>query len=300
MSHCVIGAAAEAGQLRFVQTPESYADLVAALHARHGRTPNVRLGCAFHSLRAVDPSAIGTTLDAVRRLDEMAPVHIHVAEQRMEVADCVAWSGRRPVDWLLDNANIDESWCLVHATHMDAREARRVAASRAVVGLCPTTEANLGDGIFPAMDFLSGATPGRFGVGTDSHVTIGVPDELRLLEYGQRLTSQRRAVLASDTERSPGQRLYVDAATGGAQALSISAGCIANGFRADLVVLDPEHAAFWNKHPSQVLDAWIFAGDSRCVRDVMVGGTWRVRAGHHPREDEAARRFRAAQAALVA
>jgi formimidoylglutamate deiminase len=291
------GRAPEPAQARFVEPPDEFAKIVAALAASHGTAHDVRIGVGFHSLRAVEAHAIGITLDAVRRIDETAPVHIHVAEQLKEVADCIAWSGRRPVDWLLDNAPVDARWCLVHATHMESRESRRLAARGAVAGLCPTTEANLGDGIFPAAEYLGAG--GRFGIGSDSHVSLGVIDELRLLEYGQRLAVQRRAVLATESEASPGQRLFVDAAAGGAQALGISAGRIANGFRADFVVLDPGQPAFWNKRPSQALDAWIFAGDVRCVRDVMVGGSWRVRDRRHPREEEAARRFRAAQAALL-
>ncbi|HET9650656.1 MAG TPA: amidohydrolase family protein, partial [Usitatibacter sp.] len=139
----------------------------------------------------------------------------------------------------------------------------------------------------------------RLGIGSDSHVSVSVVDELRLLEYGQRLALRRRAALASDAHASPGERLYVEAAAGGAQALGLSSGRIASGYRADLVALDARHAAFWNKSPRQALDAWIFSGDSHCVRDVMVGGAWRVRDGRHPMQDEAADRFRVAQAALV-
>jgi formimidoylglutamate deiminase len=291
------GRAPEPGQARFIQAPEAFAALLQSLVAAYGAARDTRIGMAFHSLRAVEPHAIGAALDAMKRIDESAPIHIHVAEQLKEVADCIAWSGRRPVDWLLDNTPVDARWCLVHATHMEPRESRRLAQRGAGAGAWPTTEANLGDGIFAAADFLGAG--GRFAIGSDSHVSIGVADELRLLEYGQRLLSQRRAVLASDDEASPGQRLYVDAASGGAQALGIEAGRIEPGRRADLVVLDREQPIFWNKQPAQVLDAWIFAGDARCVRDVMVGGDWRVRERRHPREGEAARRFRDAQAALL-
>lgn len=287
-------------QERFVQSVDEFAALVRSLGARHAMTHGVRLGAAFHSLRAVDPHALRATLGMLDEVDPAAPIHIHVAEQANEVADCIAWSGRRPVEWLLDNAPVDARWCLVHATHADARELRRLAASGATAGLCPTTEANLGDGIFAASDYLAGAAPGRFGIGSDSHVTLSIVEELRLLEYAQRLALRRRAALASEAQPSPGERLYVEAAAGGAQALGISAGRLASGYRADLVVLDPGHPAFWNKTPEQALDAWIFTGDSRCVRDVMVGGAWRVRDRHHPLEEAAADRFRAAQAALVA
>lgn len=290
---------AEVAQDRFVQTADDFGALVRSLHARYATTQGVRVGAAFHSLRAVDPPAVRATLAMLEDLDGAAPIHIHVAEQAKEVADCIAWSGRRPVEWLLDNAAVDRRWCLVHATHADARELVRLAASGAVAGLCPTTEANLGDGIFPASDYLAGPMPGRFGIGSDSHVSVSVVEELRLLEYAQRLALRRRSALASEAHASPGERLYVEAAAGGAQAVGLPAGCIASGCRADLVALDARHPAFWNKAPQQALDAWIFTGDSRCVRDVMVGGVWRVRDGHHAMEDEAADRFRAAQAALL-
>jgi len=166
-----------------------------------------------------------------------------------------------------------------------------------VAGLCPTTEANLGDGLFPAGSYL--AKQGRIGIGTDSHVEVSVAGELRLLEYGQRLALGQRSVLASTTHPSPGENLYVEAAGAGAQALGLEAGRIAPGCRADLVALEAEHPALWNKAPAQVMDAWIFAGDASCVRDVMVAGRWRIRARRHDEERELARRYRAAQAALA-
>jgi formimidoylglutamate deiminase len=288
-----------AGQARFVNDTEGYAGLVAGLHAHYAGSTDVRIGAAFHSLRAVDPAMLDATRAALAGIDAKAPIHIHIAEQQREVQDCIAWSGRRPVAWLLDHAQVDGRWCLVHATHLDEQEVARLAASGAVAGLCPTTEANLGDGIFPADTYLGGASPGRIGIGSDSHMAVSVAEELRLLEYGQRLTRNRRAALATEGQPSPGARIFTEAAEGGAQALGLDAGRIAPGCRADLVVLDPEHPALWNKAPAQALDAWIFAGDSACVRDVMVGGEWRVRDRVHPREAELARRFRAAQAALI-
>ena len=289
-----------ASQARFVHAAEGFVALVAALRERYRATPGVRLGAAFHSLRAVDEKLLRATLEAMQRLDPSMPLHIHIAEQQAEVDACLAWSGARPVAWLLDHAPVDERWCLVHATHLDTGETRRLAASGAVAGLCPTTEANLGDGLFPAADYLNGAAPGRIGIGSDSHVSVSVAEELRLLEYGQRLARNTRATLASEATHSPGERLHAAASEGGAQALGLAAGRIAIGCRADLVMLDPEHPALWNKTPVQAIDAWIFAGDNGCVRDVMVGGEWRVQARRHPREDELARRFRSAQAVLLA
>ncbi|MEO7744035.1 MAG: formimidoylglutamate deiminase [Usitatibacter sp.] len=287
-------------QSRFILSGPEYEELLAQLRAMYGDTRDVRIGAAFHSLRAIDEKLLRSTLDSMQRIDPTAPIHIHIAEQQAEVDACLAWSGARPVTWLLDHAPVDARWCLVHATHLDAAESNRLAASGAVAGLCPTTEANLGDGIFPAAEFLSGSNPGRIGIGSDSHVSVSVAEELRLLEYGQRLTHMSRATLASDTTHSPGERLHFAASNGGAQALGIQAGRIAPGCRADLVVLDPEHPALWNKSPAQVLDAWIFAGDNACVRDVMVGGEWRIQGRWHAREEALARRFRAAQAALLA
>jgi formimidoylglutamate deiminase len=286
-------------QARFVNGTEDYAALVTGLQGRYAKEANVRIGAAFHSLRAVDPSLLKAALAATAGSDATAPIHIHIAEQQREVQECLAWSGQRPVAWLLDHAAVDARWCLVHATHLDEHEVARLAASGAVAGLCPTTEANLGDGIFPADTYLGGANPGRLAIGSDSHVSVSVAGELRLLEYGQRLVRNRRAALATEGQPSPGARLFADAAEGGAQALGMNAGRIASGCRADFVVLDPEHPALWNKSAAQALDAWIFAGDCGCVRDVMVGGEWRVRGRVHPREGELARRFRTAQAALI-
>ena len=288
------------GQARFINTTDDYVALLESLKKSADATHCVRLGAAFHSLRAVDERAMQGVLDALKHIDAAAPIHIHIAEQRREVDDCVAWSGERPVHWLLERFRPDARWCLVHATHLDDAELRALAASGAVAGVCPTTEANLGDGIFRADEFLGAANPGRFGIGSDSHVEVSAAAELRMLEYGQRLALGRRSVLASPSHASPGERLYAQSATGGARALGIDAGRIAIGCRADLVVLDPEHRALWDKTPEQSLDAWIFAGDNGCVRDVMVGGAWRVRERRHAREDHLARRYRAAQTALLA
>jgi formimidoylglutamate deiminase len=294
------GKPASPGQARFIHSLDAYLRLVHALHARFGAEPDTRIGAAFHSLRAVDADSLRAAIPALRSLDATMPLHIHVAEQLQEVEACIAWSGRRPVRWLLDEAALDAHWCLVHATHMVADEVRDLAASGATAGLCPTTEANLGDGLFPAEAYLGGDRPGRFGIGSDSHVEVSVAAELRLLEYGQRLALGRRAVFATAETPSPGLRLYRDAALGGAQALGLAAGQIAPGSRADLVVLDPEAPAFSNKPLETLMDAWVFAGDAACVRDVMVGGRWRIRERHHADEERLARRFREAQAALVA
>ncbi|HXH04749.1 MAG TPA: formimidoylglutamate deiminase [Candidatus Competibacteraceae bacterium] len=288
-------------QRRFLHDADGFAALLETLHGhcRNGR--DRRLGLAFHSLRAVDPALLYQGLAALDRLDASAPVHIHIAEQVKEVEDCLAWSGQRPVAWLLDHAPLDRRWCLVHATHLDGEETRRLAASGAVAGLCLTTEANLGDGLFPADDYLNRQPqPGTFGIGSDSHVEVDALAELRLLEYGQRLALRRRAVLASPEQPSVGRRLYQAAALGGAQAVGFDSGAITVGRRADLVVVDAQHPALWQRHGDRLLDTLVFCADRRAIRDVMVGGEWRVREGRHPREETIAARFRAVQAELAA
>jgi formimidoylglutamate deiminase len=288
---------ATAAQSRFLHDAQSYAGLLEAIRKRHAASGGVRIGIAFHSLRAVDPAMIEALLAHRAGIDRAMPVHIHIAEQEKEVQDCLAWSGARPVQWLLDHAPVDGGWCLVHATHLSPDESRALAASSAVAGLCPTTEANLGDGLFPAAPFLDAG--GRFGIGSDSHVDVAVREELRLLEYGQRLVHRRRSVLAHGDVQETGRRLYAAAARGGAQALGIDAGHIAAGARADLVVLDRSLPMLANAGDSKLLDAWIFAGDARAVRDVMVGGRWRVRERHHAREEELAQAFVRAQRELL-
>ncbi len=289
---------AQPSQSRFLNSVDEHMRLIEALRDTVRTHREMRVGLAFHSLRAVDPAMMGEALRAMDGIDDMAPIHIHVAEQEKEVADCIAWSGERPVAWLLDHMPVDGHWCLVHATHLEAAEVKRLAQSGAVAGLCPTTEANLGDGVFPAASFLGAR--GRFGVGTDSHIGVDVAGELRLLEYGQRLFTRRRSVLATAERPSPGLRLFEDAAVGGAQALARRSGKIETGMRADLVVLGADHGAMCNRTAAQALDSWVFAGDATCVRDVMVGGAWRVRERRHADEESLAERFRAAQAKLAA
>lgn len=286
------------GQDRFLNSMDAFLRLVEALHSTYSSLPSLRLGVAFHSLRAVDGAMIGSVCEALARISPAAPIHVHVAEQVQEVEECLQWSGKRPVEWLLDNAPIDDRWCLVHATHLGEAEAARLSATRAVVGLCPTTEANLGDGIFPAASFLESG--GRFGIGSDSHVSVSVAEELRTLEYGQRLVTHQRAVLANRGQPSPGSRAFAAACESGAQASGIASGRLAVGCRADLVVLDAEHPALWNKQPEQVLDAWIFAGDSACVRDVAIAGEWCIRERRHKLDEELAAAYRRAQEQLLA
>ncbi len=283
-------------QRRFINDLQDYLQILDELVRQAGSQPNLRLGAAIHSLRAVSPSLLAALCDAVAQRDPAAPIHIHVAEQRKEVDACRAWCGTRPVAWLLDHALVDERWCLVHATHMAEDETRRLAATGAVAGLCPTTEANLGDGLFSLP--LYQACGGRWGIGSDSHVTVDPFQELRLLEYGQRLVLRRRSVAAIEQRPSTGTTLFAAALAGGAQACGGAIAALAPGCRADLVVLDADHPALFDKDDDSLLDAAIFAASSNPVRDVMVGGAWVVENRRHRDEDAIFRAYREAMARL--
>jgi formimidoylglutamate deiminase len=250
-------------------------------------SPDVRLGVAPHSLRAVDPASLQALVAAV---PADAPIHIHAAEQIREVEDSLAALGKRPVEWLLENHRVDARWCVVHATHMDQGEIQGLARSGAVAGLCPSTEGNLGDGIFPLLEYR--AAGGRYGIGGDSHVSRDPAEELRLLEYVQRLTARKRNLAVSRLSSSVGTTLWLDAAAGGAQALGRAMGAIARGRRADLVVLDAEAPDMAARSGDAIANALIFSGSSGLVRDVMVGGRWVVRDTRHAAEDAAAEAYK--------
>jgi formimidoylglutamate deiminase len=256
----------------------------------HGGKGDVRLGIAPHSLRAVTAESLKTALDGLAAQDETAPVHVHIAEQTKEVEDCLAWCGRRPVEWLLDEQEVDRRWCLVHATHMTEEETSRLAKSGAVAGLCPTTEANLGDGLFNAPPYI--AEGGAWGIGSDSHISISPLEELRWFEYGQRLVRRRRNVLRAEAEGHIGAGLYRAALAGGAQAMGRHIGRLEEGARADLLVLDPDSPLLTGMEGDMLLDAWVFSGNASSVRDVMVGGSWVVQDRRHPKEAEIAERYR--------
>ncbi len=258
------------GQRRFIQNTDPYIELIEAINKIQHQHSGFNWGIAPHSLRAVTPSQLEELLTWVARYKPEAPIHIHIAEQQREVQDCYAWSGQRPVRWALDHLPIDKRWCLIHATHMVDDEIDTLAEREAVVGLCPTTEADLGDGICPAAEYLEAG--GRIAIGSDSNTRISPADELRMLEYGQRLKWKCRNVLALPNEPSIGQGLFKKCAAGGAQALGRRAGKIATGYTADLVVLDQKHPLFQGKVDHQILDTWIFAGSGDMVRDVYVRG----------------------------
>ena len=280
-------------QRRFLNSTERYALLLEELFARYRGRDNIRIGIAPHSLRAVSRASLGEAVTTINRLDPSAPIHIHIAEQIREVEDCVASCGMRPVSWLLDNAEVNARWCLVHATHLAEDEISRIAKSRAVVGLCPSTEANLGDGIFPAVTYLE--LGGAFGIGSDSHVSVSPIEELRLLEYGQRLVHRGRAQLTAEHVPSVGASLYCNALHGGAKALGLRAGSLEIGQRADLLVLDANTPNLINKPGDLTLDAMVFAGNINPVKDVMVGGEWKIIDGHHELEDPILDRFKKVQ-----
>lgn len=274
------------GQRRFIHSSDSYLALQQRLQPLLEQRPAQRLGLCFHSLRAVSPEQIQSVLDATAG---DCPVHIHIAEQQKEVDDCLAWSGRRPLQWLYEHAPVDQRWCLVHATHAQADEVTLMARSGAVAGLCLTTEANLGDGIFPAVDYL--AQGGRLGIGSDSHVSVNMTEELRWLEYGQRLRDQRRNRLYRSDQPLIGRSLYDAALAGGAQALGQAVGELAVGKRADWLVLDGDDPYIATASDDALLGRWLFAGSERQIRDVMVGGRWVVRDGQHAGEVAAAQAF---------
>ncbi|WP_367117974.1 formimidoylglutamate deiminase [Brevundimonas sp.] len=279
------------GQRRFINDIDGFAKLMDESRRIVSALPDAVVGVAPHSLRAVTPEEIA----AVVPMAGDGPVHIHAAEQTKEVDDCLAWSGARPVQWLLDNVGLDRRWCLIHATHLTGDETTRMAKSGAVAGLCPVTEANLGDGVFPAVEFL--AQGGTFGLGTDSNVLIDAAGELRALEYSQRLTRRGRAVLA-DKEASTGGTLYRRALAGGAQATGGTTG-IAVGQAADFVTLETDDLAYAGRTDDALLDSLVFAGPKRAIRTVWRRGRVVVENGRHVGRDAIEARYRRALDAVL-
>lgn len=278
------GAAPNDGQRRFINDINSFSRLLEESQKAVLSLHRPVVGVAPHSLRAVTPDELG----AIAAMAAGGPVHIHIAEQVKEVEDCLAWSGARPVEWLLANATVDARWCLIHATHMNEAETATMARSGAVAGLCPVTEANLGDGTFSAPLFMRHG--GRFGVGSDSNVLIGVADELRQLEYSQRLAHRARNVLAPPGG-SNGRALFEAALAGGAAALGAGPSRLEAGAPADFVSLDAAHPSLAGKRGDAILDTWIFAAGT-AVDCAWVAGTKRVEAGRHFRREAIAGRFR--------
>lgn len=274
----------EAGQRRFIQTLDQYMALVEHLRTR-ASDGSFEVGIGFHSLRAATPDQ----MRAVLAIDDRMPVHMHIAEQTKEVDDSLAWSGKRPVDWLAGEFEIDQRWCLVHATHMTDSEAKTAADSGATVSLCPTTEGNLGDGFFNADVYFEAG--GRWGVGSDSHVGIDPREELRLLEYGRRLQRRRRALSASQGQPNVGAWLWMQAA-GAAGPTGTRAGAIEAGQRADFIVLDPDHPQLVARSGDALIDSLVFVNvGGSPIREVWIGGRRVVAEGRHPVEAEARRAY---------
>jgi formimidoylglutamate deiminase len=284
------GAPPADGQRRFLNDPERFLKLVARTKEIIAGLPNARIGIAPHSLRAVTPETLRVVVDAA----PAGPIHIHAAEQTKEVEESVAQLGRRPVEWLLD-FGADARWCLIHATHMTEQETLRLAASGAVAGLCPLTEASLGDGIFDGARYH--AAGGRFGVGTDSNIQIDAAAELRQFEYGQRLARRERNVMASEGA-STGRTLVRRALAGGAQALARPVGAIEQGRGTDIVLLDAEHPDLAGGG-DRWLDGWIFVAGRAAVKCVLVGGDVVVQDGRHRGREAIEARYKSVMTKLV-
>jgi formimidoylglutamate deiminase len=288
------GAPLSARQRRFGHDLEGFLQLVAQL--RDLDNEQAITGIAIHSLRAVPPEALTALL-----ADPMAvagPIHIHIAEQLREVTDCLGARRARPVEWLLANADVDPRWCLVHATHVADAEVRAMADAGAVVALCPTTEANLGDGVFPLRAFLDAG--GAIAVGSDSHVSISPVEDLRWLEYGQRLATLSRNVVAGADRPSTGETLWHEALVGGAQASGRKVGALAPDHRADWLVLDETVPSLQAREPGEIIDALVFAGNRNPVRETWIAGRRRVADGRHVDEARLIKAFGRAMRVLRA
>ena len=280
-------AAALDGQKRFLNDADGFIEIVKGLQSATINDANCSVGIAPHSLRAINRDLLA---EVIASLESLAAIHMHVAEQTKEIDDCLDWSGKRPVEWLFENFDVDQKWCLIHATHINDQETAAMAGSGCVAGLCPTTEANLGDGFFNAREYF--AQRGCWAIGSDSHISIDPVEELRWLEYGMRLQTRGRNVLVSDASANTGRNLLDGALAGGAQACGRNIGSIAEGYRADLVVLDHEHPRLYGRSKDDLIDSWIFSGNSNLVRDVYIGGNKIIDNGHHADEDTIARNYR--------
>lgn len=289
---------AHSEQKRFIRSPAQLIEMLNSVRNEHPEHSGLRYGVAPHSLRAVSAQGLTELLTLLTKEFPEAPVHIHIAEQTGEVEGSLQFYGARPVAWLLDNFDVNNHWSLVHATHINEHERRQLARSGAVVGLCLTTEANLGDGFFPAPEFL--AEGGHFSVGSDSNVSIDWRSELRLLEYGQRLLHRQRNLLADTQQPDVGDYLFSRAITGGSRASGRPVNGLAVGQQADFVVLDPRHPAIAELPPEAWLSSLIFRElGALPFAEVFVGGKQVIAEGRHPDEEQAYARYRAALARLL-
>lgn len=280
-------------QKRFSHSLGDYLSLLENLSSTIADNSNQHLGMAFHSLRAVPEDAL---IECLNNNPVDGPIHIHISEQIQEVNDCVSWSGKRPVEWLYDHAGVDARWCLIHATHLSDDEISMIARSGAVAGLCPTTEANLGDGLFPLKKYLG--MGGDIAIGSDSHISVSVIEELRLLEYGQRLESRARNIAASERENHTGSNLYNLALKGGAKASGFNNGAIEVGKRADIIVLDENSPLLVGTPDHSIIDRFIFSGNVSPIKHVMVAGEWVITDYKHGAEDSISRDFTAVMQSL--
>lgn len=287
-AHGGINKPLEETQRRFANSVDEYLKLIDTLRSRRAANPNLRVGMALHSLRAVTPDEVRATLAGMKAIDAEARLHIHVSETTHEVTEVEAGLGARPVQWLLDNVGLGPNWCLVHATHLDASEIAGLAASGAVAGICPLTEATMGDGFFPLVEYHQAG--GMFGIGTDSHYSTSTAEELRILECGKRLELRRRNVIArpdaahGEHEVHTGRVLFDASLAGGDQASAQGGGGLVAGRRGDMVMLDPDSNPLLGHGPNTALDGWILGGTQNPVRDVMIAGNWAIRDRLHPRE----------------
>ncbi len=288
------GQAPVAGQRRFINDAERFLSIHEALRAAAKGHALTRAGISPHSLRAVTPELLREVIGGI---DKASPIHIHVAEQTREVDDCIAYAGQRPVEMLMANFDLSLRWTAIHATHMTEDETARLARSGAIAGLCPTTEANLGDGIFPAVEFLNAM--GTIAIGSDSHISVSPAEDIRMLEYSQRLRDRTRNALAAGPGQSTGRSLFDAVCRGGAQSMAQPVGMIAPGLRADIAVLDDEHSSLIGRTQDAALDTWIFSAGNSCIKDMIVGGHHVVKDRHHAHEDIIARNFRAALGRLA-
>ena len=292
------GSEPSARQLRFVTDLERFARIVESSRKAVRPLAGANVGVAPHSLRAVTPEE----LPKVVALASGGPVHIHIAEQMREVDDCVAWCGRRPIEQLFEAVTVDDRWCLVHATHATSWELERIAAEGAVVGLCPITEASLGDGVFPALEFQ--AFGGRVGIGTDSNILLDAGAELRALEYSQRLSRRARNVLAGEAGHSTGRSLFDAVLAGGSQALCGASARDRVGLVAaaplDIVSLDAAHPALIERREDEILDSWIFAAGRDTIECVWRAGEKVVSGGRHRDREAIVASYRRAMKTLLA
>ena len=288
------GQAPVGGQRRFINDAERFLAIYQRLQAEAKGHGLRCVGISPHSLRAVTPDLLRVVIGGI---DKASPIHIHVAEQTKEVDDCIAFSGQRPVEMLMRQFELSPRWTAIHATHMTADETAGLAKSGAIAGLCPTTEANLGDGIFSAVDYLK--AQGSIAIGSDSQISVSPAEDIRMLEYSQRLRDRTRNALAAGPGLSTGRTLFDAVCRGGAQSMAQPVGAIAVGRRADIMVLDAEHPSLIGREQDAALDTWIFSGGNSCVKDVIVGGRHVIKDRHHPHEDIVARNFRAALGRLA-